>query len=593
MTFTTDLTDTNFQLNVVINIDGIFYSKYQVDADSTDIIGTGSKIDADKIGIVDKVRANPIKVNLRSVRTTLNTVNFNLIDLDELISATIGASSSSLLEIQIVVYVGFITGTSDMTDYLIMSRPIIKRIRHTENSYAFSCVAVTGLLKKDIFDLFDVLNGTINDSVTTLILDDASSFPSSGQVKIDDEFILYSGKSTNTLTGLSRGNLSSTAASHSDDAQVFNVVDTGTVNPIDLMLDIMKSPDNGTLADGLNIAPALIDSTAFTDIRDDFFSGELFQFFLFDIGDGLKFLEDELLLATNTRFIEDDGQISLAALDQIDLTASVTEINENTTTRTPSWSISSDKVVNQLEFKWNYSEATDTFSRTSVFTDSNSITDFGAKSPLKMEFKGVRAASGGEAIISDRASRLLARLATPKATIKTQTFFKNAEIQVGDNVDLVHRFVPQEGGGLGINARLEVLSRAINFVNGAITFDLAYTSFTGLRLGLIAPSPLIVSVTSQKVFTVPDGTCYRAGDFLKLWDDTVPDYFSDVDNQIESVSGNIITMVNNFTTTLTTAVRIKISDYDNASVFQQATFAFIGFNAGNFADGSQSYQIKA
>jgi len=62
--------------------------------------------------------------------------------------------------------------------------------------------------------LTTTLNGNINDSVTTLTLTSASSFPSSGTVLIGTELISYSGKSTNDLTGLTRGTSGTTAAAH-------------------------------------------------------------------------------------------------------------------------------------------------------------------------------------------------------------------------------------------------------------------------------------------------------------------------------------------------------------------------------------------
>lgn len=62
--------------------------------------------------------------------------------------------------------------------------------------------------------LTDVLNGGISDSDVTLTLADASSFPASGTVLIDEELITYSGKSSNDLTGLTRGTNGTSAASH-------------------------------------------------------------------------------------------------------------------------------------------------------------------------------------------------------------------------------------------------------------------------------------------------------------------------------------------------------------------------------------------
>jgi hypothetical protein len=59
------------------------------------------------------------------------------------------------------------------------------------------------------------LSSGINASVTTLTMASASSFPTSGRVIIGSELISYTGVSGNTLTGLTRGALGTTAAVHS------------------------------------------------------------------------------------------------------------------------------------------------------------------------------------------------------------------------------------------------------------------------------------------------------------------------------------------------------------------------------------------
>ncbi len=57
---------------------------------------------------------------------------------------------------------------------------------------------------------------------TTITLTDASSFPSSGTIVIEDEQITYTGKSTNNLTGCSRGANGTAAAVHVDGSNVYN-----------------------------------------------------------------------------------------------------------------------------------------------------------------------------------------------------------------------------------------------------------------------------------------------------------------------------------------------------------------------------------
>ena len=58
------------------------------------------------------------------------------------------------------------------------------------------------------------LASTITSTATSITLVDASSFPASGYVMIESEIVQYAGKSTNTLTGCTRGATSSTATDH-------------------------------------------------------------------------------------------------------------------------------------------------------------------------------------------------------------------------------------------------------------------------------------------------------------------------------------------------------------------------------------------
>jgi len=83
------------------------------------------------------------------------------------------------------------------------------------------------------------LNGTINNSVTTITLADASDFPASGTIALGTnaiadgvsngyETITYSGKSSNDLTGCSRGTGTTTAAEHTTAYPVVPISTTAT-----------------------------------------------------------------------------------------------------------------------------------------------------------------------------------------------------------------------------------------------------------------------------------------------------------------------------------------------------------------------------
>ena len=105
------------------------------------------------------------------------------------------------------------------------------------------------------FQLQTTLNGDITDSATTITLTDGSNFPTSGFIMIEkvdsttgiyeNEVIEYTGRSSNDLTGCTRGTSapyrgftppSTTAKSHSSGAQIFgsfkvaSLIETSYVN---------------------------------------------------------------------------------------------------------------------------------------------------------------------------------------------------------------------------------------------------------------------------------------------------------------------------------------------------------------------------
>ena len=83
--------------------------------------------------------------------------------------------------------------------------------RSTGDAVRFrSVVSYVGGVSPSIFGLETTLASDLTDSATTLTLSDASAFPTSGYIVVnpganDNETIKYTGKSSNDLTGLTRG----------------------------------------------------------------------------------------------------------------------------------------------------------------------------------------------------------------------------------------------------------------------------------------------------------------------------------------------------------------------------------------------------
>lgn len=66
------------------------------------------------------------------------------------------------------------------------------------------------------------LNGAITNSDTTITVDSTVGFPASGLIVIGNELISYSGKTSTTFTGCTRGEFGTTAAAHLDNTIVQN-----------------------------------------------------------------------------------------------------------------------------------------------------------------------------------------------------------------------------------------------------------------------------------------------------------------------------------------------------------------------------------
>jgi len=118
-------------------------------------------------------------------------------------------------------------------------------------------------------ELETTLNGAVTSTATSLTLTDASAFPSSGYIYVQtkptsgsttetvfsqSEVIKYTGKSTNTLTGLTRGSSAptygltpqaSTATAHNDLDKVFG---SYSITPINITVNYPGQPSTKTVS---------------------------------------------------------------------------------------------------------------------------------------------------------------------------------------------------------------------------------------------------------------------------------------------------------------------------------------------------------
>ena len=587
--FDTELAKNKFMGNVVISItqgsSTYFFTQHDVDQ------GTFRH---EYAGYVSNVALSPTAIDLRDVKTSIPSLSFSLLDDDKVLSALIAADKFAFLALEVNFYFGFRTSSFVWDDYKLFSTSYITSWNKIKNGYSFKAEPATAKLKAPIYNTTTQLDGDHTDSVDTIDLVSATDFPSaSGStyfLKCNDEFVIWTGKTSNQLTGVTRGRLDSEAQSLSD-GEDCNLVTKIEDSSMDILLDIMINQ--------VGISSALIDSAAFEGFRDNEFSSDgSFTFYMYAITDTLAWIEKNLLLATNTRLVtknvDNVFKISIALLDQVDFSNAANSITEDHIVGLPRYSLDVTKIKNTLNIKYDYSEGLDTYQTTKTFTNAESIARVGVKT-LALNFKGITSTNSGLATVTDKAERLLKRIAYPKASITVTTLLNRINIDVADRVFLENRFLPQSGTGETFNNMLEVMSKSFSNLTtkGLLKFVVVFTSYAGIRYGLIAPAGSVTTIVSQKIFTMDAAqvALMRVGFRLRLWSKITNDYYADVYRTITAIANNRITVDRNFDTTLTTNVQVRFPVYDEATDAQKAKFAFIAPSSGFFADGTKAYEV--
>ena len=85
------------------------------------------------------------------------------------------------------------------------------------------------------------LDGSLTDSATTITVVSTTGFDSTGTLHIGNEEVTYTGTSSTTFTGVSRGANSTTASAHSSGVQVAQFDQGGVPR------NVVRSPDNNYL----------------------------------------------------------------------------------------------------------------------------------------------------------------------------------------------------------------------------------------------------------------------------------------------------------------------------------------------------------
>jgi hypothetical protein len=596
VTYSDELAKKSFTPNYVLQFKGQYFAARSPDS--------GLSVPSGNLGVVKSLTISPTQVDLKIATTTIANYSFILHDKGGVLTALFGNNPYLLTGEIVKIWVGRMTGSFDFSQYFQLPQGRIKTVTYNgDKTYTFNVVDQMDRMNGSIFSLQTVLPGSILSGTTTIQAPttlDLSKWPTSGTMRVDDEFIGWTGVDlvAKQWTGCLRGLHGSTAADHDIGAQVFNV-DVIQDNPVNILLQLMISKGGGgtydVLDDGLAIDHSLIDVAGMEALRDTYFSGVQFKLFLYNIDTALTYIEDAILLPTNLRFaVSQDSKITVAILNRSAFNPDPTTIDNHTLTKLPKWTVDDNEVINQIQVSWDYDEPTGTFRQISTYSDSASIAQYGARPIQSYEFKGALASLSGQAYVDSWSSRLLARFAAPMPQIDVSAQMDTSLLTAGAKAWVKTDKLPSPNGDFNFNCELEVLSRAINFLTGDVTMKLMFTQYSNVRQGFIAPSHYIATVNSQSSITLSTGggAFYRVGWPMRIFDKNAMDWLSDGLRTIQSIVGDTVTFTAPWSTTLiANQHRLTLPFYDE-TVAAQRVYAFMVDGVLEiFPDGSGPYQI--
>lgn len=585
MDYSDALPDKKYVPNVIVRFATQYFSIRQPDS--------GLLVPTQNNGLISSLSLNPSTVDPFRPSVAINSNSFKILDRNQAVTTLFNGNLSLFQGEKCEIWLGRVGIGMDFSEYLKLTDTYISKVSRQDGAYTFQTQEVKDRLNKDVYSEQTKLAVDILPATTVITLQSPPA-NTTGLVKIDDEFISYTGVSGNQITGCVRGEQGSTPASHSLGADVF-FCEVVSGNPIDILLGLLISPAGGgsysIYDDGGNIDQALVDISEFEAVRDEFFVGQTYNFVLYQIDNLKQFIENEILSPAGIRLrSNNNSKIGLGILNKPVINVDAPVLDDDQFTTRPVYSVDETKIVNHLNIEWGYDWRSEKFTKINTYVNAPSVAEFGDKKAVTLSFKGIQSQS----LIDEIAYYYFLRFAYPKPIVSASAHLSASAWNLLEKAPVESDQIPTVSGDLNFGESLEIISKAINYNTGDVRFQLSFTQFTGVRVCYLAPSDTIISFSDQKTVSVGAGrgSLYRVGWIMRLYDNNARDYTADTDNTIVAINNDKITFENDWTTTLSNNdYKITFTDYDKVAK-QQKRFCFISDNGNTFSDGLPSYLIS-
>ncbi len=427
----------------------------------------------------------------RDSRFEVGEFSFSLLDIAGAATAVI----ADLIGKQVTLYT--LDYSSDWTNAEILFVGILQEFSQSESGYRLTARSPIVLADTTIFNAgkTTIVTG-INSSDVAVIVADASAFADSGVLLIESERITYTGRTDNTgswtLTGLTRGYLASTAASHAAGAAVAENFVLGPAHPYDILSDLLSNPADGKTGLGMADYVHTVDLAA----QKTAIGATLEMFFEVTSAENAKaWIEREILKATGAYpFDNNEGLIGLKTFSTSSST--VDTIEDADCLERAQWTGNFPRRVNQVTFLYDWDPVTSKFLSAYPYQDDGLVERDGPF-PLVIEAKGIHSGLTDTAeLLSDRSAACVQRFGLELPTMSAQTLFAKRYIEAADDVGTTFaRMANLSAAVVGLeNAPAEIIGIRHNLMDGNMEFD------------LFAYGPIFDVLTEEDLFTADTST---------------------------------------------------------------------------------------
>lgn len=468
-------------------------------------------------GCLEKISGTTQKINPDKANSTIGSLSFSAVD-NTLTSTqkTKLAGGDGLRGKRVRYYVG--AQSLAWSDFVLAQTQIVESVDYKDNVYTFKCADIQRQMREDIFDpKGTALTASVAKDDTTINVYNTTGFeivqhPSTvaheadapgqevGYIKIesdgDIEIIRYTGKTSTTFTGCTRGVLGTkpveievpagTTADNAPKVEEYIYLELpAPMLAYALLTGSIYGETGKYLPDHwhLGISTDYIKTSDFTGIGQDWWDTANADNGVVAVvkgqkkTDGKKFIEEQIyrLLGAFSP-VYATGELGLKRLSVVHSTGNyVRVLDEDNIVSYGTLNHDMKAVINRIAISWNWNEVRQAYTRTNVLIDPDSIAAHGEADILKLELRALEGSRHSFTTLKERFDSLRDRYAGPPLRLQLTLTPDQNDLEVGDVVRVVLSHIKDYTGTTGddtLDRNFEVQQVSTDWVTGDVKVTL-------------------------------------------------------------------------------------------------------------------------